>query len=149
MELYNNFIDKYPESSHFLEALTDIANTYYNMGNYERAVNDWINILTRFRNTTKFTENQLATIHDALVGLELALKRVTNKDELLNDLLVLPDTFFSEYIKFELNYILMKVYADELKWADLIATAEKIRTEFPEQKHEDIELLMWLRRLLS
>ncbi len=142
LELYNNFIDKYPESSHFLEALTDIANTYYNMGNYERAVNDWINILTRFRNTTKFTENQLATIHDALVGLELALKRVNNKDELLNDLLVLPDTFFSEYIKFELNYILMKVYADELKWADLIATAEKIRTEFPEQKHEDIELLM-------
>lgn len=73
------------------------------MGNYERAVNDWINILTRFRNTTKFTENQLATIHDALVGLELALKRVNNKDELLNDLLVLPDTFFSEYIKFELT----------------------------------------------
>ena len=142
LELYNDFIEKYPESSHFLEALTDIANTYYNMGNYERAVNDWINILTRFRNTTKFTENQLAIIHDALVGLELALKRVDNNDQLLNELLVLPDTFFSEYIKFELNYILVKVYADELKWADLIATAEKIRTEFPTQKYEDIELLM-------
>ena len=142
LELYNDFIEKYPESSHFLEALTDIANTYYNMGNYERAVNDWINILTRFRNTTKFTENQLAIIHDALIGLELALKRVDNKDKLLNELLVLPDTFFSEYIKFELNYILVKVYADELKWADLIATAEKIRTEFPAQKYEDIELLM-------
>jgi len=142
LELYNDFIEKYPESSHFLEALTDIANTYYNMGNYERAVNDWINILTRFRNTTKFTENQLAIIHDALIGLELALKRVDNNDQLLNELLVLPDTFFSEYIKFELNYILVKVYADELKWADLIATAEKIRTEFPTQKYEDIELLM-------
>ena len=75
-----------------MEALSNIANTYYNMGNYDRAINDWINILTRFRNQTEFTDNQLATIQDALIGLELALQYV-NKEDLLAELLVLPDTF--------------------------------------------------------
>lgn len=141
LELYNSFIDKYPESTHFLEALSNIANTYYNMGNYDRAINDWINILTRFRNQTKFTDNQLATIQDALIGLELALQYV-NKEDLLAELLVLPDTFFSEYIKFELNYILVKVYANKKLWADLIASAEKMKEDFPQYRQEDVELLM-------
>ncbi len=141
LELYNSFTDKYPESTHFLEALSDIANTYYNMGNYEKAVYDWINILTRFRNQIEFTSNQLATIQDALVGLELALKHVDNED-LLAELLVLPDTFFSEYIKFELNYVLVKVYANKQLWADLIASAERMKEEFPQYKKEDVELLM-------
>ena len=142
LELYDDFIDKYPESTYFLDALAEIANAYYNMGNYAKAVDDWINLLSRFRNTTQFNEKQLATIHDALVGLELALKRLDDKDEILAELLVLPDSFFSEYIKFELNYILVKVYADELQWAELITSAEKIRAEFPQQKNEDIDLLM-------
>ncbi|MEN6444837.1 MAG: tetratricopeptide repeat protein [Candidatus Cloacimonas sp.] len=141
VELNSSFIEQYPESVHFWEALSDIANAYYNMGNYEKAIDDWINILAHFRNTVDFDDQQYNVIQDALNGLELALKKVNNEN-VYNEMLALPDSFYSEYIKFELNYILVKCYADKVQWNDLLATAEQIKAKFPPSKKEDIELIM-------
>jgi len=140
LNLYYLFIEQHPESTHFMAALGDIANAYYNMGNYSKAVDDWLNILIRYRNTTEFGNADLATVRDALLGLELGLKRLDNFDTLYQ-MLNLPDTFSSEYIKFELNFILVKLFADKGQWADMISTAEKVREQFPNRKIDDIELL--------
>ncbi len=141
LELYNSFVEQFPESVHFLPALGGIANAYYNMGNFTQAVKDWISILTRFRNQSAFSDNDLATIRDALLGIELGMKRIDNID-MTSELLALPDTFTSEYIKFELNYVLVKLYADNEMWSDLIVAAEKVRSQFPTLVNDDIQLLM-------
>lgn len=141
LELYNGFIEQYPESGHFLSALAGIANAFYNMGNYNKAVQDWINLLSRFRNKTDFTASELAVVKDAILGLELGMKRLDNI-QMISELIALPDTFVSQYIRFELNYLLVKLYADNQMWADLIQAAEKVKSEYPEQVNEDIQLMM-------
>jgi tetratricopeptide (TPR) repeat protein len=141
IQLYDNFVDAHPDSPQFLAALGDIANSYYNLGNYERAVEDWINVLKRFRNSRQFSDSDLTSIRDALTGIDLGMKRFYNQD-LIDELLVLPDTFDSEYIKFELNYILIKLYADNNEWAELINAAETIRANFPNQNKHDLDLLL-------
>ncbi len=140
LELYDNFINQYPESGHFLSALDGIANAYYNMGNFEKAVNDWTSILSRFRNKTEFTDSELSVIKDALLGIELGMKRI-NDISMTSELIALPETFGSQFIRFELNYILVKLYADNNMWADLIDAAEKVRSEFPDFVNEDIQML--------
>lgn len=141
LELYDSFVDTHPESSHFMAALGDIANAYYNMGNFERAVTDWLNILKRFRNTREFSDSDLSSIRDALTGIELGMKRFENLD-LINELLIMPYTFTSQYIQFELNLIVVKLYADSNEWSKLILAAEKMRAEFPRESTEEVALLM-------
>ncbi len=141
LELYTTFLEQYPESNHFLAALAGIANAYYNMGNYEKAVNDWISLLTRFRNTTEFSDRDLGVIKDALLGIELGMKRIDDI-AMTSELIALPDTFSSQFIRFELNYILVKLFADNQMWSDLIQAAEQVREKFPTFINEDIQMLM-------
>lgn len=141
LELYTNFLEQFPESNHFLAALGGIANAYYNMGNFEKAVTDWINLLSRFRNTADFSDSDLAVIKDALLGLELGMKRIDDIG-MTSELIALPDTFSSQFIRFELNYIMVKLYADNQLWSDLIQAAEKVRDKFPTYLNEDIQMLM-------
>ncbi len=140
LELYYSFIEQHPESTHYQAALGDIANAYYNMGNYTKAVDDWLNILIRYRNIVNFENTDLDVVRDAILGIELGLKRIDDID-MLDKLMTMTDTFSSEFIKFELNYILVKLYADREQWAELISSAEKIRDQFPNRKIDDIELL--------
>ncbi|MDD4310768.1 MAG: tetratricopeptide repeat protein, partial [Candidatus Cloacimonetes bacterium] len=130
LQLYDSFIDTHPESIHFLVAMSDVANIYYNMGNYGKAITDWLNILKRFRNTKQFTDSDRDVIRNSIVGLELGLKR-SNTEDYFDELLTLPDTFQSSFITFELYYLIIKLYADANEWEQLINTAEKVRTEFP------------------
>ncbi len=141
LQLFNTFISEYPNSQHFLSALSSMANSYYNMGNYLQAVEDWVNILKRFRNSIDFSDNELAIVKDALLGIDLGIKRLDGI-ELTDDLISLPDTFSSEFIKFELNLILLKSYASNDRWADLIASAELIRSEYPQRNTDEIAMLM-------
>lgn len=141
LELYNGFIEQYPESGHFYAALAGIANAYYNMGNFGRAVQDWVSLLTRFRNKTEFQDAEMTVIKDAILGLELGMKRLDDV-QMISELIALPDTFVSQYIRFELNYLLVKLYADNQMWADLIQAAEKVKSEYPSQVNEDIQMLM-------
>ena len=140
LQLYDSFVDQHPDSQHFLAALGDIANAYYNMGNYDQAIEDWLSILKRFRNTTQFDESDQRVVRDALVGLELGLKRA-NTEDYLAEVLSLPETFNSSYIMFELYYLIIKLYADANDWQSLIQTAEKVRQSFPEINQNPIEML--------
>jgi tetratricopeptide (TPR) repeat protein len=141
LQLFDTFIDEYPNSQLFLSALSNMANSYYNMGNYMQAVEDWINILKRFRNSVNFSDSELAIVKDALLGIDLGIKRLDGL-EITDDLISLPDTFSSEFIKFEINLILLKSYASNDRWADIIASAEKIRSEYPQRNTDEVAMLM-------
>ena len=83
----------------------------------------------------------MTVIKDAILGLELGMKRLDDV-QMISELIALPDTFVSQYIRFELNYLLVKLYADNQMWADLIQAAEKVKSEYPSQVNEDIQMLM-------
>jgi tetratricopeptide (TPR) repeat protein len=111
------------------------------MGNFKQAITDWLNILKRFRNNTRFDEQELTVVRDALLGVELAVGRFSN-NAILEDITALTETFASEYIGFELSLIVLKSYAKDSRWAELINAAEAMRTEYPKRKNEEISLLM-------
>lgn len=141
LSLYNQFIDTYPESQYFLPVLADIANSYYNMGNFDQAVLDYQNILSRYRNVREFSAADRALLGEVFTGLELSLKRADDPD-LIEDVARLSETFQSLYISFELSYILIRIYAGNAMWQDVLDSAEEIRTQFPQMKRNEVEMLM-------
>lgn len=141
LELFDQFTDLYPDSQYYLPVLADIANSYYNLGNYEQASRDYMNILIRYRNHRTFSEEDRKVLGDVFTGLELALKRADDPI-LLQDALDLSGTFQSLYISFELAFIIVNLYADNAQWQELLNTATELRRLFPEEKRNEIELLM-------
>ncbi|MDD2228324.1 MAG: tetratricopeptide repeat protein [Candidatus Cloacimonetes bacterium] len=141
LQIFDTFIQLYPSSTHYLSALSTIANAYYNMGNYPQAHRDWINILIRFRNNSSFNDAEFIIVKDALMGIELSINRIDTQ-ELSDKLIELPDTFSSEFIKFELNLMLLKTFAAGNRWDDLVAAAERVRTEYPQRYSDEIALMM-------
>lgn len=141
LKLYDDFVDTYPDSPYFLQVLAEIANTYYNMGNHPQAVRDYRNILSRFRNSRGFDESEIAFLQEVFTGLELSLSRIDDVT-LINDIALMSETFQSEYITFELSYLLVKLFAVRSQWVDLLETAESLRSEFPQKQRREVEMLM-------
>ncbi|MBP7310165.1 MAG: tetratricopeptide repeat protein [Candidatus Cloacimonetes bacterium] len=141
LELYDSFIDQYPDSQFYYLALADIANAYYNLGNYEQAVEDYLNLLVQFRNKREFTEEETAIVRSALVGIELGMRKVDNQDY-INRLLMMPETFMSQFISFELNLMILKLYYDAEEWTELLDAAEELRAKYPQSKPQDLQMMM-------
>lgn len=141
LELYDSFLDQYPDSPYYYTALADIATAYYNLGNYEQAVEDYLNLLVQFRNQREFTEEETGIVRAALVGIELGMKKVHNQD-LTDRLLMMPETFTSKFISFELNFIILKLYYDAEEWTELLSAAEELRAKYPESKPQDLQMMM-------
>lgn len=141
LELYERFLEDYPESDHFLSVLAQVALCNYNLGDYNQSFSDWLNILVRFRNTTSFTPEEVSLLRDAFTGLQLCLD---NMDDIspIADLLGLADTFESEYIRFEINYLIIQLYASLGHWDQVLEEAEELRRSYPEQKRPELDLLM-------
>jgi tetratricopeptide (TPR) repeat protein len=141
LRLYDQFVDTYPSSQYFLPVLADIANSYYNMGNYAQAVQDYKNILSRYRNIREFSDADRALLGEVFTGLELSLKRADDQD-LISDLAALSETFQSLYISFELSYLIIRLYAESELWDDVLVGAEELRSQFPQVKRNEVEMLM-------
>jgi len=141
LRLYDQFVDTYPSSQYFLPVLADIANSYYNMGNFTQAVQDYKNILSRYRNIREFSDADRALLAEVFTGLELSLKRADD-DDMLADLAELSGTFQSLYISFELSYMLIRLYAEGEMWDDVLLGAEDLRSQFPQVKRNEVEMLM-------
>lgn len=141
LDLFDQFLTTYPESQYFLPVLADVANSYFNMGNYDQATQDYMNILRRFRNTAEFNSRDQALLREVFTGLELSLSRITDPLP-ANELADMTDSFNSQYVRFELTFLLTKLYAGKQRWADVLAEAEALRQNFPDHKRTEIELLM-------
>ncbi len=141
LELYDSFIDQYPKSRYYYQVLADIATAFYNMGDYEQAVNDYLNLLIQFRNNREFTPEETEIVQGTLLGIELGMKKVDNQ-ELTDRLLMMPETFMSQFISFELNLIILKLYYDTEEWSELLVAAEELRAAYPSTKAQDVQMLM-------
>ena len=141
LKLFEQFVDAFPDSPYFLPVLADIANSYYNMGNYPQALSDYRSILLRFRNIKQIEVTDRALLSEVFTGIGLTLRRLD--DPLLSyEVAQLADTFQSEFIRFELSYLILKIYAAGEQWNEVLLSAEKLREDFPEKSRMDVELLM-------
>lgn len=141
LDLYDSFLDLFPESDYILEVVSEIAKANYNLGNYMDALDDQISILQRFKTKTSFDEQELSLIRESLAGIELCLLRLEDMDSALR-LAEMTDSFSSDYIRFELQYLLLKIYAEQDVWNGLLDTATTLRQAFPDTKRSEVELLM-------
>lgn len=141
MEIYDRFIDSYPESDFFVNVLSQIAQTFYNLGEIEQSFSDWINILSRFRSFTGFSANDLAILHDTFNGIGLCLETF-GEAAMLFELMDMADTFQSEYIQFEINYLVVKHFADLGLWDHVLQEAQELRKQFPNHKTTELDLLL-------
>ncbi|HOA29417.1 MAG TPA: hypothetical protein PKL34_05205, partial [Candidatus Cloacimonadota bacterium] len=108
---------------------------------YEQAVRDYHSILSRFRNVREFSDADRALLGEVFTGLELSLKRADNP-ELMDETAELSQSFQSLYISFELSYLLIRLYAENDSWQDVLSGAEELRRAFPEVKRNEVEILM-------
>lgn len=141
IQLYDSFIDTYPESKHFLSVLNELANVYYNIGNYNQAVITWLNTIQRFSSKFPLTEEDFTFLTDVFAGLELGLRQAENED-LIEELVAMIDSIRSEFMRFELQFILLHIYADRSLWAELYSQAQEIRSLYPQKQRQEVEFLM-------
>lgn len=141
LQLFDQFIDTFPDSQYFLPVLADIANSYYNMGNYRQALSDYRNILLRFRNINQIQAADQALLGEVFTGIELTLRRLDDP-VLAYEVAQMADTFQSQFIRFELSYLVLRIYAEGEQWREVLHSAEKLREDFPEQSRMEVELLM-------
>ena len=141
IQLYDRFIDQYPESKHYLNVLNELANVYYNLSNYVQAVDAWINVIRRFAVKLPLEESDIKLLTDVFAALELGL-RMTPEISQVEEIVQLLDSIRSDFMRFELQFIILKLYADRSLWKELYAQAEEIRKQYPQNQRQEVEYLM-------
>lgn len=141
LALYNDFLELYPESGLYLRVLTSIANAEFNLGNFVQSFEQWLNILRRFTAVTNISAGDEALLKEIFNGIEVCAKRMDDPRQIA-ELAEMMENFNSAYIRFELEYIIVKLYADAGLWTDLLNEAETLRHSLDEEKRGEVELLM-------
>ncbi len=134
--LFKNFITEHPESEFYNNALASIGSIYYNQVEYYKATQTWISLLKRYLNNKYFNDDEQVILQSAFSGLLWCLKQNPDQTALdeINDMI---DSFKSEYIRFELQYLLLKVYYGTEQWGDLLQMADDLRKEFPHKENNE------------
>lgn len=139
--LYDLLIDDYPDSPYFLKVLTEMAYSSYNMGLYDQAFSDWLNILRRYTAISTISNEDQNLLEEVFNGISISMSHLKDLQYIV-DLIEMVDLFNSEFIKFELQLIIVKQYANARQWRELLAEAEKIRRSYPDRRNNELELLM-------
>jgi tetratricopeptide (TPR) repeat protein len=137
MLLFKQFVDQYPRSGNYAFALANIGSIYYNEGDYTLAIPTWLNLLKTYTASESFTEDEQVILSGVFSGLQWGLQQHEDKaalDEIDN----MIDDFASEYIKFELQYLLLKVYYGTEQWSDILQLADEMRASFPHKENNEI-----------
>lgn len=143
LELYDRMLLEFPASDHYLEALAEVANINFNLGDYKESLDNWLNILRRFTAHRSLSDEELVFLNEVFTGIEVCCRRLGDQSS-INRVAEMIDTFRSDYIKFELQYIIVKLYANAELWDDLLQEADALRAslDLPDDKRNDVELLM-------
>ena len=149
LELYDRWLDEFPDSSHYLNVLADIANTNFNLGRHSEALADWLNILRRFSSNSYIAEEDRPLLAEVFSGIETSARKLRGVDH-IEEIAGMIDSFKSDYVKFELEYILVKLYANAELWEALLREASELRAslDLPRQRQNEFDQLL-LRSLIK
>lgn len=139
--LFKQFVKEHPDSEYYNNALANIGSIYYNQGSYSLAISTWTTLLNRYKTNTYFSAEEQNILSTVFSGLYWCLKDNPNQAVLdkLNDSI---ETFKSEYIRFELQYLLLKIYFGGEYWSEILELAENLRNEFPEKENNEIRRIV-------
>ncbi|HOH46520.1 MAG TPA: tetratricopeptide repeat protein, partial [Candidatus Cloacimonadota bacterium] len=140
-DLYERFLNLYPSSAHIQEVMADLATMDYNAGRFSESFTGWLNLLRRYNANTGFTISERQILRTTFTGIELCMNRSGSTD-MAEALIEEIERYNSDYIKFELQYILVKNYASRSLWQELLREAESIRQAADSSQKSQIELLM-------
>jgi tetratricopeptide (TPR) repeat protein len=143
LDLYEDFIEKYPDSDYYLQILADHANACFNLGRYGDSLEGWLNILRRYSSATFVPDEDLSFLAEVFEGIEMSVRKSGNPSS-IQQVVDIMDVFRSDYIKFELQYIIVKLYANADLWEEVLREASEFRRSLalPEARRSDIGVLM-------
>lgn len=135
--LFNQFIAENPDDENYNFALANIGSIFYNLGEHTKAVSTWMTLLRRYKNNEYFTEDEQIILSSVFSGMLYSL-RLTPNQQALDEIDTMATEFTSEYIRFELQYLLLRVYFGSELWSDIIDMADKLREDFPDRENNEI-----------
>lgn len=135
--LFKKFIEENPQSEFYNNVLASIGSIYYNQKEYAKATQVWVSLVKRFINNEYFSDDEQIILQTTFSGLQWCLKQDPDQ-AVLDDLNDSIDTFKSSYIRFELQYLLLKIYYGSEQWGDLLQMADDLRSEFPHKENNEI-----------
>ena len=143
LEIYDRWLDEFPDSDLFLNVLADIAVANFNLGNYSESLSGWLNILRRFTSNTFVPEEDRPLLAEVFTGIETSSRKLKGHEH-IDEISQLIDSFKSDYIKFELEYILVKLYANAELWAELLREAGQFRQslDLPTHRQNEFDSLL-------
>lgn len=135
--LFSQYTAENPDSENYNYALANIGSIYYNLGEHDMAIDTWMSLLKRYRDNQYFTEDEQVVLSSVFSGMLYSL-RLSPSQKTLDEIDQIVETFRSDYIKFELQYLLLRIYFGNELWSDIIDMADKLRTEFPQMENNEI-----------
>ncbi len=135
--LFKQFLAENPQSEYKGYALANLGSIYYNLADYPRAMQTWIDLLKGYKTHKSFTEDEQVILSTAFSGLQWSFLQKYEQTA-IDQLTAMADEFSSEYISFELQYLLLKIYYGSEQWSDIITLAENLKAEFPHQENNEI-----------
>ena len=135
--LFKQFVEEHPTSEFYNNALANLGSIYYNQSEYDTANQTWVILLKRYVNNQYFSDDEQIILQSAFSGLLWCLKQKQD-ESILDELNNMIESFKSEYIRFELQYLLLKIYYGSEQWGDLLQMAEELRQEFPHKENNEI-----------
>jgi tetratricopeptide (TPR) repeat protein len=141
LNLFELFVQTYPNSDYLPLVYDSIGKVYYNQAIYPAAMRAWLHLLDGYQNRTSFSADELSTLTDVFAGLTWSLKQ-TRDSVWADNISASIDKFQSEYIRFELEYLLLRYYVDADQWSDVLASAEELRRAFPKKDGADIQRIV-------
>ena len=139
--LFLEFIELHPESDYMNNVLANTAAIYYNLADYPRATEIWLSLLKRYQSYQSFGSDDQLILSGLFSGMQWCLKQ-NHDQQVLDELNNMIDAFQSDYIKFELQYLLLKAYYGNEQWSDIIQMADDLRAEFPQKENNEIRKIV-------
>lgn len=141
ISLFTQFISQYPTSPMCQNAGANIGNIWYNLGSFDKAVDAFIIVLQRYIPNTSFNNDEQQILTGVFANLQWCLKQAP-RPAVLDSLNTMISSFQSEYIKFELQYLLLKIYYGSGEWDDVLTMADELRSQFPQRENNEIKRLV-------
>ena len=135
VELFLEYIDTYPESPELFRAESGLANSYYNLGLYDLAIDVWKNLIS--------DNNPIDIVESSLKGLQDSYHKLDGHD-LFSEFLLLAifrsqdKDFLIALYEFKANY-----EYEQRNYNASVSTINQMLRQYPE-KREDLKTMILL-----
>jgi len=134
-ELYIEYIDTYPDSPDINRARSGLANSYFNMGLYIAAIEEWMILVHE--------DNNANIVQSALKGIQTGYQRLSRVNEFIEFLNLTRLRFVKKDFIINLYEYKAQFEYEQKNYTSSIATINQLIREYPE-KGQDQKVMILL-----